>query len=54
MELRRRPTSRSKSETPNKAIEYDLIYASTALTKKLNADGWVDKYKVGYQFAGIN
>jgi hypothetical protein len=39
-------------ETPKPGIEYDLIYATTALKKKLHADGSVDKYKVRIPVCG--
>ena len=39
-------------ETPQPGIEYDLIYATTALKKKLFADGTVDKYKVRIPVCG--
>ena len=39
-------------ESPDPGLDYDLIYASTALTKKLNADGSVDKYKVRIPVCG--
>jgi len=33
-------------ENPVPDIEYDVIYATRALKKKLNADGSIEKYKV--------
>lgn len=39
-------------ETPDKDIDYDIIYATTALKKKLHADGTVDKYKVRIPVCG--
>ena len=39
-------------ETPEPGMEYDMIYATTALKKKLHADGSVDKYKVRIPVCG--
>jgi len=39
-------------ETPEPGMDYDMIYATTALKKKLHADGSVDKFKVRIPICG--
>jgi hypothetical protein len=40
------------AETPEPGIDCDLIFATSALKKKLNADGTVDKFKVRIPVCG--
>jgi hypothetical protein len=39
-------------ETPDPQQDYDIIYATTALKKKLHPDGTIDKYKVRIPVCG--